>query len=533
MTMVNNVLSSSQITSLIQQASAAYQKPATLLQQQEQPIQTQISVLGQVQSALSSLQSAMAQLADLSATPQRTVTATPNGVVSGTAAATAAAGSYTLSSIVLAQAENLISGDYTSQSTAFGSGSLTIQTGSGAPVVVNIPSGQDTLAGIAAAINAANAGVSAAVVYDGTGYRLTLTGDATGSANAFTVSGTGGLAVFDYGGTNAMTATQAASNASFTLNGIAITSGSNTIANAVSGVTLTLMASGSANVTVGADTSGLTQGAQSVVTALNNALSTIGKYDSYTVSSSGTGTAGPLLGNVGIETLRQNLLQAVSGLAGTGLPAGTPYPSLSSIGFSVTSSGTVMLNSTTFQNAVTNNYAAVAALLGSVGTATSSDVTVAGVGSAQAGAYAVDVTSNASGVVVGTVNGQAASGTNGVLVVTGAGAAQGLSLNIASGVTGILGTVNVSEGLYGQLMGVLNAALDTQNGSVTQEINNLNTTLQSMNKQISSLQQQAQQQTLLLTQQYSAAEQTLNQLTTVSSFLDQYFNTGSSSASGG
>ncbi len=534
MTSVSSVLSSSEITSLIQQASAAYQEPATLLQDQEKPVQTQISALGQVQSTLSSLQSAMAALADLSATPQRTVTATPDGVVSGTATANAAPGNYTLSDIVLAQAENLISSDFASQSAALGSGSLSIQTGSGSPVVINIPSGQDTLAGIAAAINAAKAGVSAAVVYDGTGYRLTLTGDTTGSANAFTVSGTGGLAVFDHGGSNAMTATQAASNASFSLNGIAITSGSNTIANAVSGVTLTLMASGSATVTIGSDTSSLTQAAQSVVTALNNALSTIGKYDSYTVASSGaSGTAGPLLGDVGIETLQQNLLQTVSGLGGTGLPANTPYPSLSSIGFSVTSSGTVTLDSSTFQNAVTNNYAAVAALLGSVGTATSSDVTVAGVGSAQAGAYAVDVTSNASGVVIGTVNGQVASGTNSVLVVTGAGAAQGLSLNIANGVTGNLGTVNVSEGLYGQLMGVLNAALDTQNGSVSQEINNLNTTLQSMNKQITSLQQQAQQQTLLLTQQYSAAEQTLNQLTTVSSFLDQYFNTGSSSASGG
>src|SRR5690348_660191 len=118
MTTVSGVLSSSQITSLIQQASAAFQEPATLIQNQEKPIQAQISALGQVQSSLSSLQSAVAQLANLSSTPPLTVTATPNGTVSGTATSTAVPGTYSLSSIVLAHAENLISARYTSESSS-------------------------------------------------------------------------------------------------------------------------------------------------------------------------------------------------------------------------------------------------------------------------------------------------------------------------------------------------------------------------------------------------------------------------------
>src|SRR5215469_2436957 len=521
MTTLSGVLRSSQITSLIQQANAAYQEPATLIQNQEKPVEAQISALGQVQSSLSSLQSAMAQLANLSSTPPLTVTATPNGTVSGTATSKATVGTYSLSSIVLAHTENLISARYSSESSSLGSGTVSIKVGTGSAVVINVPTGQDTLAGVAAAINAQNTGVSAAVVFDGTGYELTLTGNSTGSANNFTVTGTGGLTGLSYHGSGSpMTETQAATNSSFTLNGIAVSSGSNTITGSVPGVTLTLQASGSATVTVGANTSSLTTAAQAVVGALNSAATTIGKYDTYNTTSG----AGPLLGDVGIETLRQNLLQAVSGPGGVGLPSGTPYNSLSSIGFSVTSSGTVTLNSTTFSSALSTNYGAVAALLGSIGTATSADVTVAGVGTAKAGTYAVNITSNAGGTVVGTVNGQAASGTAGLLVVNGAGASDGLSLNIAAGVTGALGNVNVSSGLYSQLTGILNGALAPTTGSVTQEISNLNSTLASMNKQITSLQQQAQQQTVLLTQQYSAAEQTLQQLTNVSSFLTQYFS---------
>src|SRR5690348_6796190 len=319
MTTLSGILSSSQIASLIQQANTAFQMPALLIQSQEKPIQAEISALGQVQNTLSSLQSAMAQLANLSSTPPRTVNATPNASVSGTATATAVPGTYSLSSIVLAHAENLISSRFTSQSSSLGSGTVSIKVGTGSAVVVNVPTGQDTLAGVASAINAKNAGVSAAVVFDGTGYELTLTGSKTGSANGFTVTGTGGLTGLSYHGSGSpMTQSQAASNASFTLNGIAVSSGSNIVTGTVPGVSLTLQASGSATVTVGTDTSSLSTAAQAVVSALNSAVTTIGKYDTYNAASG----AGPLLGDVGIETLRQNLLNAVSGPGGTGLPSG-------------------------------------------------------------------------------------------------------------------------------------------------------------------------------------------------------------------
>jgi hypothetical protein len=51
-----------------------------------------------------------------------------------------------------------------------------------------------------------------------------------------------------------------------------------------------------------------------------------------------------------------------------------------------------------------------------------------------------------------------------------------------------------------------------------------------MNNQISQLQQQAQQETATLTQQFSNAQATLSQLTTVSNFLSTYFNQGSGSS---
>jgi flagellar hook-associated protein 2 len=525
---VTSVLNSSEITSLIQQASTAYQAPATALQSQEQPIQTQISALGKVQSALSSLQSALSGLSDVQSLAQFSVTTSPSSTVTASVTNAAAAGTYNLSNIQLAQAQSLISSGFASASSSLGAGSIAIQVGSGPAVTVNIASGQDTLTGIANAINQADAGVQATVVYNGSSYYLSLTGGSTGTAGAFTVTGSGGLSAFSYSPgattTSGLTQLQAATDASFSLNGIPITSGSNTVTGVVPGLTLNLNASGSATVTVSQDVSALDQAADGLVSALNNVLQTINQYASYSPSSG----AGPLLGDVGLQVLRNNLLNAISSPA-SGIAPDSAYNSLSAVGFTINSDGTVMLNDQTFESAAQSNYAAVAGLLGGSAVADNANVAVQAIGGAQPGAYPIDITANAGGSVAGTVNGQAASGTGGVLAVTGAGPAQGLTLQIASGATGSLGQVTVGEGLYGTLSGLVNAALAT-GGGVTGEINSLNDTLDSMNQQISQLQQQAQQETATLTQQFSNAQATLSQLTTVSDFLTTYLNQESSSS---
>src|SRR5689334_2232507 len=191
---VSGILSSDQITALIQQAGAAYLGPANALQAQQKPIQAQIAALGKIQDAVSGLQSALAALADVSSLAQRTVTTSPDGIVSANVSNTAAAGTYELSGIHMAQAQRLVSSGSSSASENLGSGSVTIQVGNGPAATLDIAADQSSLAGIARAINEAGAGVEASIVYDGAAYHLVLSGDATGTANAFTVSGSGGLA---------------------------------------------------------------------------------------------------------------------------------------------------------------------------------------------------------------------------------------------------------------------------------------------------------------------------------------------------
>jgi flagellar hook-associated protein 2 len=349
-----------------------------------------------------------------------------------------------------------------------------------------------------------------------------LTGNNAGAANAFTVSGTGGLAGLSYhAGASALSQSQAATNAGFSWNGLTVTSGSNTISGVIAGVSLTLAASGAATVTVSQSITGLDSAAQGVVQALDSTLSTINQETAFTAASGG----GPLLGDISVEELRQGLLDSLTSQIGVGSAAGaSSYNSLSSVGFQIASGGTVTFNDATFQAAAQTNYNAVASLLGAIGVANNPNVSVSGIASTPPGSYAVDVTSNTGGTVVGTINGLAASGTGGVLAVNTAGPLFGLALQIDPGVTGNLGSVTVSQGLYGSLSSLVNAALASGSGSVTGQIGSLNTSISKMNTQITALQKEATQETQELTQQFSAAEATLNQLTTVSNFLTTYFN---------
>ena len=70
---------------------------------------------------------------------------------------------------------------------------------------------------------------------------------------------------------------------------------------------------------------------------------------------------------------------------------------------------------------------------------------------------------------------------------------------------------------------VVNAALASGSGSVVGQIGGLNNSITAMNQQITALQKEATQETQELTAQYTVAQATLSQLTTVSNFLSTYF----------
>ena len=251
------------------------------------------------------------------------------------AAASAPSGSYDLTNIKLAKAQEVYSGTYASASATLGSGSgsgaLTFKFAGGSSATVNISSSADTVQGIAKAINAADAGVTATVIQTSTGVHLGLQSSTSGASNAFSVSGSGAVASLSYsasGSGSTLTLAQAARDASFDLNGDPITETSNGGIKLLQGLTVNLAASGSAAVSVVKSSQSLSSALSTLTTKFNNAVSLIAKETQYkaaksSAAASGSASAkpqiGPLLGDVQVEQLQQSLLSGISSAAASGL----------------------------------------------------------------------------------------------------------------------------------------------------------------------------------------------------------------------
>jgi flagellar hook-associated protein 2 len=355
------------------------------LSSQKTSLQSQVSAYGTFASALGTLQATLSALENPSQLAGFSAAVADKTVATATASSTAVAGQYSLAVQNLATSATLTSKAVANSSTSIGTGTLTIAVG-GNSTTINISSSDNTLGGIANAINTApnNPGVSASIITTTNGARLVLSGTTTGAANAITVTqsgGDGGLSALVYspaGGTNNLTQTQAAQDANFTLNGYAATSRSNIVSGAISGVTINLVgasaATTSTTLSVSPDTTAASTSIGTFVTALSGVLSSIQSLTAYDPSSQ---TAGPLQGNGTIEAFQNQLSQILDAVASGGAAGG--INSLASIGITANTQGTYDTNSNTLSNALSSNLTAVGNLLGgTAGLASKIDALIGG-----------------------------------------------------------------------------------------------------------------------------------------------------------
>ena len=215
----------------------------------------QISDAGNLKSALLNLDSSLGdrvRSGDLSPQPSIANSAVASAALSGS---TTPKGSYRLEVTQLASAQTLASPPVASATTAVGAGTLTLRFGTvagtgftedsaHAPVSITIPAGA-TLTDVAGAINGANAGVSAYVANTVDGPRLVMKGQ-QGAANGFVLDvsedpANPGLAALAWSPANtANPPLTVAQDAAFKLDGLAMSSRSNTVNEAIPGLNLTL-----------------------------------------------------------------------------------------------------------------------------------------------------------------------------------------------------------------------------------------------------------------------------------------------------
>lgn len=344
------------VETIVSKLMSIEQTPVTNIQKANTTLQTKISAYGKIQSALSTMQDAARKLTNATTWSAATATSSDSASVS-VVASQASAGSYALQVNSLAASQSISSQVFTDATTAVGQGTLTIELGSWnsdqteftaktgkTAINIDIVAGKDSLTSIRDQINAAGAGVVASLVTDTSGSRLVLRSESTGASNGFRISNAdGGLSALTYdpsAGVTNMTASQQAANASFTLNGLSLSSETNTLNDTVEGLSINLLKTTSSAVTlnVSSDTTSIKKTITDFITAYNSVVTLVRDQTKYDESSK---TAGTLQG----DTRATGLLTQLRNLTGGSTTLSSSFKRLADIGIDTARDGTLSVTS--------------------------------------------------------------------------------------------------------------------------------------------------------------------------------------------
>jgi flagellar hook-associated protein 2 len=311
--------------------------------------QAKVSSLAQARGDLDSFADSLADLASGGTLRSQAVTSDDSAIAVKSSAGTLL-GSYSGEIVVssLARAQTVYSGYVASKGTPVGQGGMTLTVGT-TSYAVTVDATNDSLDGLAIAINATGSGVRASVINDAGNFRLVLKGE-SGAAKAFQLTADAvadpGLSQFTSG---AMTVGQTAGDAAFTVDGVAYTRPTNSFSDVVPGIEITLKkADPLAPITIGATrpTDVLKQTLGDFVSVFNTLQKDV---------------AAARLANNGNPALRAFERQLAAFIS-TPMTGDANIRSLADVGISTNRDGTIALNSAKLEAALRDYPDAVEAI---------------------------------------------------------------------------------------------------------------------------------------------------------------------------
>ncbi|MCA3239634.1 MAG: flagellar filament capping protein FliD [Curvibacter sp.] len=352
------------VKSIVSQLVAIEKKPLEKLKLQAAATQTKISTFGQIKSMVSSLQDAVGKLTSVTGWNGVTASSSDNAFVTSSAIGGTQPTSFNVEVQSLAKAQSSYSAALLPVGGAVGAGTLRLELGkwagavftpgSGTPLDITV-SATDKVADIASKINGANAGVTATILSDASGERLLLRGKNTGVDAGYRLSVTAdddtnpadalGLSRVVVGSTTNQNATDAAA----TINGIPVTSSTNTFANKVAGVTFTAVQETKAPVvvTITKDNSAVQKNIEAFVKAYNDVNGILNEATKYDAA---TKTGGLLQGDTTALALQSALRAAVQSVT----TSSSVFTRLSDIGVGVLRGGNLEINGAKLSTALEN-----------------------------------------------------------------------------------------------------------------------------------------------------------------------------------
>lgn len=369
-TSINGVGSGIDIDSIVTSLVNAQKTPKqNQITNQKSTANTQLSAVGTLKSALETFQSALEKLNDSSSSSFAglAVKSSNTDALTAQLGTGAAAGTYKIEVKSLATSSKVAT-QYIDKSATFGSGTLTLTQGSSS-YKVNVSSGA-SLSDIRDSINTQlkSNGITANIITDANGPRLVLSSSVTGAGSDISVaaSGDSSLSVLNIDGANTQASATAggyisapAANAEYTIDGLEMSSSTNSIKSAISGVEFDLVAEGKSTITVDTNTDGLKSSVQSFVDAYNTLMTSINSLTKVTTTTDSDGNPTTSSAALASDSMTRSLLNTLrSELVGSSSNGGT-IKLLSQLGVSTQNDGTLEVDSDKLDAALEKNFASV------------------------------------------------------------------------------------------------------------------------------------------------------------------------------
>lgn len=353
------------VSAVVQELQAAESGQLTAWNNDLTTLQTQATAINNINTDLSNLQSAVQEFSGIGGVlTQLTTSSSESVIVTATAQTGATPGNYTVVVNSLASAGTLYTDAVANANTSIlpsgqTTADLAVQIGGSNGTIADIPiteGSNDTLTTLASSINSLSAtnnwGITATVVTDASGARLAIYSQATGSTGALSISNNTTSLAFEppVGGTDA----------EVTVNGIPYASTTNTIAGAVPDVTFNLTSADPATpvtVTVTPDTTAVNNAINNFVTEYNTVIGDI--KTQFTINPA-TNSEGPLGSDTDLRILQSSLLNDIAYATTDATSVSSGFSNIGALGISVNDDGTLTVNSSTLDDALTANPAAVA-----------------------------------------------------------------------------------------------------------------------------------------------------------------------------
>ena len=374
-------------------AEAEVAGPRSILATQEEKTNTELNALTYLQTNVLAFKTYLTDLSNPDTYNQSTATSGNDSIFSVSVTGSPVNSSYQVESRQLAQAHTLVSNKvFSSMSDTVSSGTLSLTVG-GSTKDITVDASNNTLEGLQRVINNGDYGVNASIINNGSGYQMMFTSKNTGAANEVSVSG---LADFD---TDGLTTTSYAQDAIMVLNGLAVTSTTNTFDNVIDGLSIQLKSASSSSqssLQVGQDTQGIVDTVSSFVDVYNQLdtiLDELGSYEELTsdqLEDPDFEYFGDLAGSSLLRELRSQLKSSLSGAIDE---LSEPYNSLAVVGVSFDREGVMQLDESQLNSIVTADLDAIAKLFSKGGSSDDPLVNVIGGNeNTETGNYSLEVT---------------------------------------------------------------------------------------------------------------------------------------------